>query len=298
MSKARHIVRHPIRSITEPYGKAGLLVAILALVLATTGAAFAAGKLTSKEKTEVKKIVAAEVKKHPGPAGPQGPQGNPGPAGAPGKDGTNGTNGENGKSVVAAAASSGECPQGGTKLEVQGSGTSEHVCNGQTGFTSTLPSERTEMGDWGMIGEAKQEEGIGTGISFVIPLETPLDAGHVHFIRENGKEAFLKEENGEPVGVEERTQPACPGTAAAPEAEAGNLCVYTKRESNSYHQVFFNSSLHFIYPTICPFGTAVNGVVCGESEVNGADIGGFGLYTIAASAGTVEVFGTWAVTAE
>ena len=57
-------LRHPIRAIREPFGKAGLTVAILALVLAMVGGAYASGALTGKQKKEVKKI----AKKYAGEA--------------------------------------------------------------------------------------------------------------------------------------------------------------------------------------------------------------------------------------
>lgn len=76
-------LRHPIRAIREPFGKAGLTVAILALVLAMVGGAYAAGALTGKQKREVKKI----AKKYAGEAGPQGKEGKQGPTGPEGPQG-------------------------------------------------------------------------------------------------------------------------------------------------------------------------------------------------------------------
>ena len=122
-------LRHPIRSLKEPFGKAGLTVAILALVLAMVGGAYAAGALSGKQKKEVEKI----AKKYAGKTGSAGSQGPAGPAGAKGdtgtngKDGTNGTNGTNGK----------EGPEG-----KQGK-------DGTTGFTETLPKGKTETGSEG-----------------------------------------------------------------------------------------------------------------------------------------------------
>jgi hypothetical protein len=75
--------RHPIRAIREPFGKAGLTVAILALVLAMVGGAYASGALTGKQKREVKKI----AKRYAGKAGPQGIEGKRGPTGPEGPQG-------------------------------------------------------------------------------------------------------------------------------------------------------------------------------------------------------------------
>ena len=63
-------LRHPIRAIREPFGTAGLIVACVALVLALTGAAFAAAGLTGKQKKEVEKI----AKKYAGKPGAAGAQ--------------------------------------------------------------------------------------------------------------------------------------------------------------------------------------------------------------------------------
>jgi hypothetical protein len=113
----KHRLRHPIRAIREPFGKAGLTVAICALVLAMVGGAYAAGALSGKQKKEVEKI----AKKYAGKTGSAGSQGPAGPAGAKGDTGTNGkdgTNGTNGK-------------------------------EGTIGFTETLPSGKTETGTEG-----------------------------------------------------------------------------------------------------------------------------------------------------
>lgn len=127
------LLRHPKRAIREPFGKAGLIVAIVALVAATVGGAYAAtggqplatssGKhhkknknkksnagLNGKQKKQVKNIAKSEAKKYansnPGAAGATGPQGPAGAAGAKGDkgekgdNGTNGTNGANGTNGV------------------------------------------------------------------------------------------------------------------------------------------------------------------------------------------------------
>ncbi|HEY0277027.1 MAG TPA: hypothetical protein VGC32_02040 [Solirubrobacterales bacterium] len=82
------------RGRREPFGEAGLILAVCALVLACTGGAFAAGRLTGPQKKEVGKIAAKVAKKNagtPGPKGGRGPAGPAGPAGAPGPAGPAGT---------------------------------------------------------------------------------------------------------------------------------------------------------------------------------------------------------------
>ncbi|MFL5898533.1 MAG: hypothetical protein ACJ76D_08740 [Solirubrobacterales bacterium] len=71
-------LRHPIRGIREPFGTAGLIIACVPPVLALTGAAFAAGKPTSKQKKEVEKIAKKFAGKPgaPGETGPAGANGN------------------------------------------------------------------------------------------------------------------------------------------------------------------------------------------------------------------------------
>jgi hypothetical protein len=222
----RRRLRHPIRSITEPYGKAGLTVAIFALVLATTGAAFAAGKLTATQKKEVKKIVAAEVAKHPGPAGKEGPAG---PAGPTGPAGENGGNGKNGTSATTAEilTSSSTCNHLGG-VEVKSASAPADVCNGQTGFTETLPPKKTEKGTWVVSAPPTSNAILGVPlafgpISFVIPLKTEPEPHFVDDCR------FLP--GSEKTNCESRNAAqtgACPGTAANPQAEPDDLCVYAE----------------------------------------------------------------------
>ena len=103
-------LRRPDRGRREPFGKAGLIVALCAIVLATTGAAFAAGRLTGPEKAEVGKIAAKTAKKYagkPGPAGKQGPAGKTGPAGAAGATGPAGPAGTAAAYATVAPSTSG-----------------------------------------------------------------------------------------------------------------------------------------------------------------------------------------------
>ena len=172
MSRTRKRVGKRLR---EPFGKAGLTVAIVALVMALVGGAYAAGGLTKSQEKQVKKI----AKKYAGKAGPAGAagtagaQGVPGAAGAAGKDGTNGTDGDDGapgtpgtdgddgKPVIVDSFTEqnekdGDPPlepcnlQGGLEVEVEGSGQIDYVCNGTQGVdgeegqpwtaSSTLPT--------------------------------------------------------------------------------------------------------------------------------------------------------------
>lgn len=182
-------IKHPVRALREPFGTAGLVVAVIALVLALTGAAFAAkGALTGKQKKEVEKIAKKFAK-----AGPQGPAGAPGSAGTQGAPGTAGANGKDGANGVSAEATSfsgakGPCTAGG--VEVKSAKPAAFVCNGTngtTGFTETLPQGSTETGVWSVEGERQEiSPGVSVGqpyystpISFPIPLTA---APTPHFI--------------------------------------------------------------------------------------------------------------------
>ncbi|MGN6275683.1 MAG: hypothetical protein ACTHNP_07110 [Solirubrobacterales bacterium] len=240
-----------VSRIHSKLGSAGLIVAVVALIAALGGAAFAAsGGLSSKQKKEVTIIAKKYAGKPgapgaPGPQGPAGPQGTPGTAG---KDGTNGTNGTNGKSVVAEPAGAVECEEGGTTFEVEGSGTRETVCNGEKGErgepwapNNTLPANATETGAYA----ASPSEGTSAWvpISFNVPLASELDSEHVHIVTEE------ETTNG--------TAPAeCPGSPQNPEAARGNLCVYSSVEFNATP-----GSIYTPYVPLVEFGAGTAGAV-------------------------------------
>jgi len=245
-----------ISRIHSKLGTAGLVVAIVALVVALTGVAFAAAGLNSKQKKEVKKIAKQFAGKNgaPGATGPQGPKGDAGPAG---KDGTNGAPGQ---SVTGAPIAAGGACGAQTGVKYTLGATPTNVCNGATGFTETLPSEKTETGAWA-FGSTANDQPQYVPISYNIPLEA---APEVHVIQVNGLEKVLNP------GFEEIEQPDCPGTPAEPLAEPGAACLYTKAEENV---------LVFRYPDLS------------SSFATGAVIG-----IVITSAGA-NARGTWAVTA-
>jgi hypothetical protein len=156
----------------DRFGTAGLAVAVVALVAALTGTAFAAAGLNSQQKKEVKKI-AKQYAGKPGPAGANGAPGAQGPqgaAGAAGKDGSNGSNGTDGTSATTAAYSGLECESGG--VEINSASPTAYVCNGETGFTETMPSEATETGSF--FAKTSTTGGAETALSFPIPLSSEL----------------------------------------------------------------------------------------------------------------------------
>ena len=206
------------RRFKEPFGKAGLTVAILALVLAMVGGAYAAGGLNPVQKKQVTKIAKKYAGKPgkpgaPGATGPAGANGTNGKDGAEGPPGTNGKNGTNGKSVNVGTPSNTECAEGGATVEQEGTPASKKaICNGSPWTAGgTLPSEATETGAWGytfITGEAEATQLVP--ISFSIPLSQELSGSQVHY-----------------VGAGETAPSGCTGgTVAEPKADPGNLCVY------------------------------------------------------------------------
>jgi hypothetical protein len=206
----------------QKLGTAGFVVAIVALVVALTGAAFAAGGLTKQQEKQVKKI----AKKYAGKPGPPGKQGAPGAQGskgdkgdpgAPGKDGANGTNGTNGTN-----GEDGMCTAGNPACE--------------------LPSGSELVGAWSTSGGLGKEEHPDislTPISFNVRVSPapkalwdyqPTTGVDVAILLKDGA-AEVYAPNG--VDPEHSFGVFCPGTPDTPEAEPGYLCIYNKEEKGA-----------------------------------------------------------------
>jgi hypothetical protein len=229
--------------VREPFGKAGLIVALVAVVAALGGGAYAAGGgLSSKQKKEVTKIAQAEAKKvagkdgAPGVPGPTGPKGDTGGAGANGMNGALGEKGEpgvkgdrgerglagEGVHIIPLTVNngSGHCEEGGTKF-VNDSGQESFACNGEGasggggGYPETLPSGRTETGFWEVKGEKDLVKGTiaVTTISFPLPLSAA--SSEVVMI------------DSDATGEEKAK---CSGGFETPKATAGILCLYASEE--------------------------------------------------------------------
>ena len=275
----------------QHFGTAGMILAIMALVVALAGGAYAASNAGSGDAA-----ASAKAKKGPrGPKGPkgdtgaQGPEGKQGQAGANGKDGTNGTNGDkgaNGTSVTStefATSEEGHCTEGGSKFVV-GAGKT-YACNGVKGdqgdpgdpWTAggTLPEDATETGMWAVTGKYAENAAVAAPISFPIP----LSAADVATL--NASCGFFECGDVVILAVGEGNTTNCPGTAGAPKAASGKLCIYpTKLEG---------------YAEIIGKKAFVKQSLDGSLGLNESGALVFG--TRGSGEGTVEGAGSWALTA-
>jgi hypothetical protein len=245
------------------------VIASLALIFAMTGGAYAAGRYMITSTKQIKPSVLAQLKGKAGPAGnagaagPAGAQGSQGPTGAKGENGANGAPGTSVTSTES-KAKIGPCKEGGSAFAA--GSTTTYACNGEKGKEgtfggSTLPEGKTLTGVWTASGygsEGFPEEGLGyasTGVSYALPLSVAPSNAEIHFIKEG------------------ETPPSeCPGTAHAPAAAPGNLCVFVTNAINALR------------------GGAYPGVHSVTS--------GFTLTAFSEAKGVVLLEGTWAVTAE
>ncbi len=190
------------------------VISVIALVFAMFGGAYAASNSASGTKA----TASAKAKKGPrgpkGAKGDTGPQGPAGPQGAKGDAGANGSPGAAGQGAETApfAGEAHGCKEGG--VEVKSASPVAFVCNGvkgtngTTGFTSTLPSGKTETGVWSIHSSSLPEGATETWvpISFSIPLASDVA---VHYMP-----------------YESAPTTECPGSAEEPVAAKGNLCIY------------------------------------------------------------------------
>jgi Collagen triple helix repeat (20 copies) len=212
--------------LREPFGTAGLVVAIVALAFALGGGAWAlTASTTGKQgkhhfKAQTKHPLKA--KRHArgirGPQGPVGPEGPEGPPGVNGKDGVNGkpgingTNGLPGKSVLSGEEPAGaNCPQSGYWFEIQGSGSKQYVCNGGGGAGGSsgqvLAPGKTMRGFWDFQVNNSINEGV-------FSVTYPLSMEAAYFF--------------EFMDVGDAPTEECPGDATNPKAKRGFVCVYAE----------------------------------------------------------------------
>jgi hypothetical protein len=222
--------------IRDRFGTAGLVVSVMALVLALAGGAFAASGLNSKQKSQVKAI-AKQFAGKPGATGPAGSAGANGKDGASGQngtdgaDGTNGTDGANGKTVLSGsgAPAAGLGTNGDFYIDTDfqeiygpktgggwGGPTSLQGRDGDPwSVGGTLPANATETGAWSAPANISTPAGVDSvPISFSVQLAGTLPEANVHLFSDTGTD---------PGGAFGDT---CTGTADAPTAPSGHLCIY------------------------------------------------------------------------
>jgi hypothetical protein len=246
------------------------VISVIALVFAMFGGAYAASKSSEGAKATASAKAKAKrgprgPKGPPGPAGPQGPAGLPGAkgdAGAAGANGKDGAPGAPGQSVSGAPIAANAACGKKTGVKYTLGATSTSVCSGedgQTGFTETLPSGKSELGTWSW----------GPTPPPPSPSEFYFAPAHISFgipVASSPTVEFI------PPG---ETTANCTGTSAAPTAAKGFLCVYGSAQS---------------------FPHAVNDRIPGEVLSYPA---GAVLIFVAGLPGDDKpyAFGTWAVTA-
>jgi Collagen triple helix repeat (20 copies) len=257
-----------------------MVIAVVALVFAATGGAFAMGGGGSSPSGTLT-ASAAKSKAKSAPKGKAGPRG---PAGPAGKNGAIGATGSAGAQGVAGAAGP-QGPAGATGAKGETGATGLQGEKGATGAVGakgspwtaggTLPSEKTETGVWGTgsAGEGGSADNKFFPISFTLPLE--------------------KAPQGIFVPADKESEPGCPGrgggsfpasgayTPTIPMAEPGKLCVYAGVFEEATFEHFYISVFEegswYLEPGVGASGTSL-------------DIKCLTKYCLAA--------GTWAVTAE
>jgi hypothetical protein len=203
-------LRDRAEAFQERFGAAGIVIAVIALVVALGGTAIAASGLNSKQKKEVTKIAKQQAGK-PGAAGATGPAGSAGPKGDAGSNGKDGTNGNNGQSVTGTPIPPEAACGTPSGVKYTLGATSTNVCSGENGVLQPgekLCEECTETGTWSALGEGATFVTLSYTIPLTSAIANPADA---HFLKP---------------GEDETTE--CPGTAANPEAASGQLCVYAE----------------------------------------------------------------------
>ncbi len=218
-----------------------------------------------------------------GPTGPRGPTGVTGATGLAGATGAKGATGATGAAGVTGATgptgAAGATGATGASGSTGSGGTGPTGATGATGVGATGPtgpagssgaalaSGQSETGLWSLATPAEGGSGrtAAAAISFS-PLPLAAAPEHVHYVKE-GESA--------PTG--------CSGTPEAPQAEAGNVCVFAVSEKL----------------TSAAFTELENaeGKEAQGAPGDSARFGVIAIFTLTSSTANIDVRGTWAVKA-
>jgi len=215
-----------------------------------------------------------------GPTGPTGATGATGTAGAAGATGANGATGMTGATgPTGAAGPTGATGANGSTGSTGAGATGPTGPTGASGVGTTgatgpagssaakLASEHSETGVWSIETPATPVKGRTAGAAISFPLAVEPAPTHVYYIKAGGT-----------------IPPECPGTATAPAAEKGSLCVFATLETLQHATFKAIENPVGTAPASSSFGALV--IFEGEEE------------EASHPTANVEVLGTWAVTAE
>jgi hypothetical protein len=222
------------------------------------------GAYAAQSSSSGKATASAKAKRGPkgpkGATGPAGPQGLAGPAGAKGNAGANGAAG--------ATGATGPTGPTGAKGATGATGpTGPTGATGFSGFTETLPSGKTETGNWST---SATFESSFQFLPFAISYSIPLAKKSEHIIYLDKAQTAASAGSGgcewEPANLND-----------IPVAPPGTLCVFTEEESSS------QAKFGFIGPNALEEGDSTTGAW---------------IWFFVESAPTLaNQYGTWAVTA-
>lgn len=258
--------------LREPFGTAGLVVAIVALLFALSGGAWALTASTSGHHKNHKKAKSKKGPRGPrgktGAAGPAGPQG---PAGANGKDGANGSNGAKGDK-----GEKGDQGIQGVKGDKGDQGDPGPEGSPWTDG-GTLPAGATEAGTYGAQTSVESGEyGIFVPISFPIPISDATASASTNHVEYGPNEP----PQVEITPAQEEFFENCPGTYQHPKALPGRLCIFGSPTAPEYNTSFIGvvtsplAGTHFIgaagtFLEYAPNGASELAVVSGSFAVTG-----------------------------
>jgi hypothetical protein len=225
-----------MKRIANKLTYANIMATIAVFLALGGGAAYAASHYLITKSSQIKPSVLASLKGKPGAAGPAGANGGAGPAGpqgpaGPAGTGTPGAAGANGTSVTATefAGKKEKCEAGGSEFTAASGKT--FACNGKAGLKGETGSP------WpggGILPEGATETGV---IAYPLPEEEPTGIRLLPISFPIQLKADLPETNWELVKVNKEHVgfttsggTKCAGTAAAPTAPSGFLCVYLAKE--------------------------------------------------------------------